>query len=77
LATNPYIMPTGRPLFVRLSQGFATHPGDANSLEELLETSDASLYRSKQSGGNTFATVSADRAPSSYQRAQPHQVMQA
>ncbi len=77
LTTNPYIMPTGRPLFVRLSQGFATHPGDASSLEDLLETSDASLYRSKQSGGNTFATVSADRAPSAYQRAQPHRVMQA
>lgn len=57
LTQNPYVTPSEELLVPRLSQGIATFPIHASSIDELIEAADANLYAAKQAGGDTLVAA--------------------
>jgi diguanylate cyclase len=48
-------------IFVTVSIGIAMYPLDANSLDELIEKSDSSLYQAKRDGKNRVIVYSKNK----------------
>jgi diguanylate cyclase (GGDEF)-like protein len=63
LSAKPFMAGKGRGIPLRLSLGVATYPTDADTLTGLVGVADASLYASKQRGGDTITEAGADEAP--------------
>ncbi len=59
LSSKPFMADKGLAIPIRLSFGVATYPTDANSLAHLVGVADASLYASKQRGGDTITEAGA------------------
>jgi HD-GYP domain-containing protein (c-di-GMP phosphodiesterase class II) len=54
LSSKPFMAGKDRGIPLRLSLGVATYPTDADTLTGLVGVADASLYASKQRGGDTI-----------------------
>jgi diguanylate cyclase (GGDEF)-like protein len=61
----PFKPSRGLAIPVRLSYGIASYPADADTLPRLIGAADASLYASKQRGGDTISGASAKSESSS------------
>jgi diguanylate cyclase (GGDEF)-like protein len=55
ISNTPVCQTDDGPLFITVSGGVATYPGDGETLEELLQNSDAALYKSKRNGRNMIS----------------------
>ncbi len=63
LGSKPFTAGKGPAIPLRLSFGLATYPDDADSLARLVGAADASLYASKQRGGDTITDAGATEGP--------------
>jgi putative nucleotidyltransferase with HDIG domain len=63
LSAEPFIAGKDHAIPLRLSLGVATYPSDADTLAHLVAAADASLYASKQRGGDTITEARAGQAP--------------
>jgi len=63
LRSAPFMAGKDQAIPLRLSLGVATYPSDADTLAHLVGAADASLYASKQRGGDTITEASAEQAP--------------
>lgn len=52
ISNTPVYQTDDGPLFITISGGVATYPGDGISLEEILQNSDSALYNAKRNGRN-------------------------
>jgi diguanylate cyclase (GGDEF)-like protein/PAS domain S-box-containing protein len=55
ISNTPVCQTDDGPLFITVSGGVATYPGDGETLEELLQNSDTALYKSKRNGRNMIS----------------------
>jgi diguanylate cyclase (GGDEF)-like protein len=63
LSAEPFMAGKDHAIPLRLSLGVATYPSDADTLAHLVGAADASLYASKQRGGDTITEAGATQAP--------------
>jgi diguanylate cyclase (GGDEF)-like protein len=63
LRASPFVADKGREIPLRLSLGIATYPADADTLTGLVTVADASLYASKQKGGDTITEPGTPEEP--------------
>ena len=50
----------GKKLCISMSIGLASYPTDASNTDELIQYSDAAMYRAKNAGGHSFMVYSSD-----------------
>ncbi len=63
LSAEPFMAGKEQAIPLRLSLGVATYPSDADTLAHLVGAADASLYASKQRGGDTITEAGAKQEP--------------
>jgi diguanylate cyclase (GGDEF)-like protein len=63
LSSKPFMAGKGQGIPLRLSFGVATYPTDADSIAGLVGAADASLYASKQRGGDTISDAGTKPEP--------------
>jgi diguanylate cyclase (GGDEF)-like protein len=63
LSSKPFVAGKNRGIPLRISLGVATYPADADTLTGLVGVADASLYASKQRGGNTITEAGTTEEP--------------
>jgi diguanylate cyclase (GGDEF)-like protein len=58
IVRQPFVVPSGDPLFLSANVGIAICTGSGESPEDILQSAEAAMYRSKESGRNSFLVAS-------------------